>query len=260
MPRITDIDRVRATLDRDRTWSAYAIGDLAPEFAAACAWHAPLNDSSALILLYEGFHPPIVFATGDPHQLAPLFHEIDASVVSLHVRTEVIAAMATRYRAMNLQPMWRMVVDPVSFRSAVTTAVVSLDESDTDAVNALYADGHARGEGPTFFQPWMLRQGTFRGIREGADLVAVAGTHLFSRELGVCAIGNVYTRSDRRRRGLGAAVTSAVVRHAIAQDVATIVLNVSHGNAAARRVYEQLGFGCHCDFVEGEAEQVSRTT
>ena len=103
----------------------------------------------------------------------------------------------------------------------------------------------------------MLRQGTFRGMREGADLIAVAGTHLFSRDLGVCAIGNVYTRRDRRRQGHGARVTSAVVQHAISHGVPTIVLNVGHGNAGARRVYEQLGFHCHCGFLEGEASAAS---
>ena len=104
----------------------------------------------------------------------------------------------------------------------------------------------------------MVRQGTFRGVREGAALIAVAGTHLFSRELGICTIGNVYTRRDRRGRGLGARVTSAVVQHAIAQAIPTIVLNVSQGNSGARRVYERLGFHCYCEFFEGEAEKRGR--
>lgn len=58
---------------------------------------------------------------------------------------------------------------------------------------------------------------------------------------------------DRRRRGLAARATSAVVRHALAASIPTIVLNVSQANDAARRVYEHLGFGVHCAFVEGEA-------
>ena len=254
MPRITDLSRVRALLDRDRAWAAYAIGDLSPEFAANCSWHAPDDESPALLLLYRGFDPPIVFAMGAAVHLATLVREIDAPTVSLHVRPDAIAAISPAYRPTHTRTMWRMVAEPAAFRPVVTDGVVALGESDLEAVNTLYDDGRQNDEGPTFFQPWMLRQGTFRGVREGPDLIAVAGTHLFSPELGVCAVGNVYTRRDRRRQGLGSRVTSAVVHHALSHAISTIVLNVGQGNEAARRVYEQLGFHCHCEFLEGEAE------
>ena len=254
MPRITDLSRVRALLDRDRAWSAYAIGDLSPEFAANCSWHAPDGETPALLLVYRGFDPPIAFAMGAARHLATLFREIDAPTLSLHVRPDAIAAMSSAYRPTHTQAMWRMVVEPAAFCPVATDGIVALSESDIAAVNTLYDDGRQNDEGPTFFQPWMLRQGTFHGVREGPDLIAVAGTHLFSRELGVCAIGNVYTRRDRRRQGLGSRVTSAVVQHALSRAISTIVLNVGQGNQAARRVYEQLGFHCHCEFLEGEAE------
>ena len=253
MPRITDLSRVHTLLDRDRAWAAYAISDLSPEFADHCAWHAPQDGSPALVLLYRHFDPPIAFAMGDAVHLAALFREIDAPTVSLHVRPDAISAMSPAYRPTHTRAMWRMVVEPSAFRPVVTDEVVALDESDIDAIHALFDDGRRHGEGPTFFQPWMLGQGTFRGVWEGPDLIAVAGTHAFSPELGVCAVGNVYTRRDRRRRGLAARVTSAVVGHALSHAISTTVLNVSQGNTTARHVYEQLGFHCHCEFLEGEA-------
>jgi GNAT superfamily N-acetyltransferase len=256
MPRVTDLLQVRALLDRDRAWAAYAIGDLSPEFAAHCTWLAPADESAALLLLYRGFDPPIAFVMGDTAHLAPLFRELDAPILSLHVRPDAVAAMSPTYRPTETHPMWRMTVELASFRPSPGEGIIALHESDVDAVTALYDEGWRHGEGPTFFQPRMLRQGTFRGVREGADLVAVAGTHLISRELGVCAVGNVYTRRDRRRQGLGARVTSAVVRHAFAQAIPTIVLNVGQENVGARRVYERLGFHCHCAFLEGEAHRV----
>ena len=150
--------------------------------------------------------------------------------------------------------MWRMTVSAASFRpAAADDDIAVLDISHTAAVAALFADAREGGEEPPFYRPAMLAEGSFRGIWEGADLVAVAGTHLFSPALGVCTIGNVYTRRDRRRRGLAARATSAVVRHALAASIPTIVLNVSQANGAAIRVYEQLGFRVHCAFVEGEA-------
>ena len=254
MPLTTDLPRIQAALDLDRTWSAYAIGDLDPARRADCAWYAPAGDPHSLVLLYRGFVPPILFAMGDPADLSPLFAELDAPVVSLHLRPEAVAALAPAYRATDVTPMWRMTVSAESFRPAIgAEEATPLDPSHAGAVATLYGDARESGEEPPFYRPAMLADGAFRGIWEGADLVAVAGAHLFSPGLGVCTIGNVYTRRDRRRRGCAARATSAVVRYALRNAIPTIVLNVTQTNAAARRVYEQLGFRVHCTFVEGAA-------
>jgi ribosomal protein S18 acetylase RimI-like enzyme len=253
MPPLTNLTRVRALLDQDRAWSAYAIGDLDAEHAPHCSWYSPADSSPALALVYRGFAPPILFAIGSAPAVAGLLGEIDAPEVSLHVRRDALEAMSSVYAVTSRRAMWRMVVEASSFRAADDGEVAALGESDLSDVAALYDDGDRLGESPTFFHPFMLRQGSFHGVREGRDLVAVAGTHLFSAELGVCTIGNVYTRRDRRGRGLAARVTSAVVRHALAHAIPTIVLNVTQDNDVARRVYERLGFRTHCEFFEGEA-------
>ena len=253
MPLTTDLQRIRTALDRDRAWSAYAIGDLASERLHFCSWYAPAADPHTLVLLYRGFTPPILFATGDPALLSHVFVELDAATVSLHLLPEMVDALQPAYAAKDITPMWRMTVSAASFRPAADEDAVPLDPSHEGAVAALFAHAREGGEEPPFYRPSMLADGSFRGIWEGPDLVAVAGAHLFSSGLGVCTIGNVYTRRDRRRRGLGARVTSAVVRNALANAIPTIVLNVSQTNDAARRVYEQLGFRVHCAFVEGLA-------
>jgi ribosomal protein S18 acetylase RimI-like enzyme len=254
MPQAS-LAQVNACLARDREWAAYAIGDLSPAAAPHCSWFVSVPEPTALVLLYRGFTPPILFALGNPDSLRPVIAELDAPVVSLQIRPDALPAIATAYTPANLKRMWRMALDPAAFQPAGTgrVEVDVLEESDLEAVARLYGDGKAANDGPTFFQPSMLGQGTFRGVREGDDLVAVAGTHMFSRDLGVCTVGNVYTRRDRRGRGLGAAVTSAVVSHAIDAGVRTIVLNVEQENHAARRVYERLGFHVHCPFIEGDA-------
>ena len=258
MPLTTDLRRIRAALDRDRTWSAYAIGDLDPARLPDCSWHAPAADPDTLVLLYSAFLPPILFATGDPALLPEVFAEIESPIVSLHLLPDAIDALEPAYRATDTKSMWRMSVSAASFRLAAGDDAAALDFSHADAVAALFADAGEGGEAPPFYQPSMLADGSFRGIWEGADLVAVAGTHLFSPTLGVCTIGNVYTRRDRRGRGLAARVTAAVVQHALAAAIPTIVLNVSQANDAARRVYERLGFRIHCAFVEGEAVSTRR--
>src|SRR5439155_19334107 len=95
--------------------------------------------------------------------------------------------------------------------------------------------------------------GVFCGIREGEDLIAVAGTHLVSAAESVGAVGNIYTRRDRRGRGLATQTTAAVVAELRRLGIATIVLNVSRTNVPAVRVYERLGFRRYCDYFEGRA-------
>jgi ribosomal protein S18 acetylase RimI-like enzyme len=74
---------------------------------------------------------------------------------------------------------------------------------------------------------------------------------VLSREEGAAAIGNVYTRRDRRGLGHGRAVTAAVL--GALGGIRTVVLNVRADNPAAIRVYEALGFRRHCRFHEALA-------
>jgi GNAT superfamily N-acetyltransferase len=256
VPLLTDLTRVRALLDRDRGWAAYAIGDLSPGLVEHCEWHASEHGSQALLLLYRGFNPPIAFAMGELADLRALFRELTAPTISLHLRPGMLDAMTGSYAPGHTQPMLRMVLRPHRFAPASAEGVRAVTGADLAALSALYEDGHRRGEAPAFFSPSMLQPGTFHGIWDAGALVAVAGTHLYSRTEGVCAIGNVYTRSDRRGHGLAARVTSAVAAHAIREGVATIVLNVGRDNAVARRVYERLGFEPYGAFVEGSAERI----
>jgi ribosomal protein S18 acetylase RimI-like enzyme len=128
---------------------------------------------------------------------------------------------------------------------------VRLTDADAGALVRLYQDGESTGESPDFFYPAMLASGTFFGIFDGGDIVAAAGTHLVAPDEGAAAIGNVYTRRDRRGRGYGRIVTSAVL--AELREIETIGLNVKAGNLPAIRLYESLGFSRHCDFFEALA-------
>lgn len=96
----------------------------------------------------------------------------------------------------------------------------------------------------------MLQQETYHGIRESDELVAVAGTHIVSVNEKVAALGDIYTRRDRRGRGLSTQVTNAVVAKLMKIDLASIVLNVRESNVAAIHVYERIGFRNYCDYLE----------
>jgi predicted GNAT family acetyltransferase len=101
----------------------------------------------------------------------------------------------------------------------------------------------------------MLADGVFYGIREEGALVAAAGTHLAVPAEGIGVLGNIYTRRDRRGRGLAASSTSVVAGELLRMNLSTIALNVAANNETAIRVYERLGFLRYCLYCEGFARR-----
>jgi ribosomal protein S18 acetylase RimI-like enzyme len=253
LPEIRDRAAIRAILNADRAWSVYALGDLGPGYFEHCRWYS--NGGGALILLYEAVTPPVLFALGEPAEIANLAEEIAAPSVYLHVLPAAAEALAARYRPVSLKPMLRMVLEPSRFRPEPAGDVVRLGKADAARIERLYADGRESGESPDFFFPSMIDTGVFFGACEDGELVAVAGTHLVAPEEGVGAIGNVYTRRDRRGRGHAGRLTSAVTAELLRLNVRLVALNVVLANAAAIRVYERLGFVSYRVFVEGLAER-----
>jgi ribosomal protein S18 acetylase RimI-like enzyme len=254
MPVLRDRAAIRSTLSADREWSVYALGDLAPGFFEHSLWVQPADGAPALALLFRGFSTPVLFVLGSPEAFTGTLDEIAGEpALYLHVRPEIVPVLARRYRIVELKEMLRMVLDFRAYRPAPVAGTERLGPADLGELERLYADGTATGEAPDLFFPSMLENGVFSGVREAGELVAAAGTHLAVPVEGVGAVGNVYTRRDRRGRGLAARTTSAVVNELIGMKVATIALNVSRKNETAIRVYERLGFRRYCDYYEGLA-------
>ena len=244
MPRLTDKNEIRALLRRDPGWSLYALGDLAPPMFPKTLWFGP-----DLTLVVQDYGTSILFAMGPGSVREAL--ECVAGPVHLQVKRDALDEVARHAAVSSPRLMWRMTWTgdrPASQRMLATTR---LGTSDVPALHALYADGESSGESPDFFFPSMAADGVFHGIYEGTALVAAAGTHLLAREEGVAAIGNIYTRRDRRGRGLGRLATSAVL--ADLSGVETIGLNVRADNDAALDLYESLGFARCCQFYEALA-------
>ncbi len=248
MPRLTDKNDIRTILRSDPVWSVYALGDLAPDMFTKAHWFAP-----DLTLVLHDYGTSILFAMGTGSVREALDHV--TWPVHLQVQGDALDAVARHATITTTRLMWRMGwsgTAPGSTRQAATRqAATRLRVDAVPALQQLYANGEAAGESPDFFFPSMVTDGVFFGVFEGQTLVAAAGTHLLSPEEGAAAIGNVYTRRDRRGRGLGRLVTSAVLDSLAG--IETIGLNVRADNAAALRVYESLGFVRHCQFREALA-------
>jgi GNAT superfamily N-acetyltransferase len=242
MPRLTDKNEIRTRLRRDPGWSVYALGDLAPRMFSKTLWFMP-----DLTLVVQDYGTAILFAMG-PGSVREALECVGGSV-HLQVQRDALDEVVRHASVSPPRLMWRMTwTGDLASPSAGTSR---LNASDVPALLVLYDDGKSSGESPDFFFPSMVTDGVFHGIYEGTALVAAAGTHLLAREEGAAAIGNVYTRHDRRGRGLGRQVTSAVL--AELAGVETVGLNVRADNDAALHLYESLGFARHCEFYEALA-------
>jgi ribosomal protein S18 acetylase RimI-like enzyme len=246
-------------LELDRPWSAYALADLEPEHFSLTRWFHS-DAGPAIALLYRAFDVPVLVCAGAPRDVDSLLDEVstahDSSGLYAVVKPEILPLLKSRYRVREVRPMLRMILtgEPPT---TPPREIVRLTRQDLRPLQLLYEDGNGRGEAPDFFIPSMVESGVYCGIREGDRLIAVAGTHIVARSVGVGAIGNVYTRHDRRGKGLSTLVTAAVTRELKALDLRTIVLNVRDSNEPAVRVYEKLGYTVHCNYYEVVATRLS---
>jgi RimJ/RimL family protein N-acetyltransferase len=254
MPRLTDREKVRAILETDRPWAVYALADLEPGFFEHAHWFCTADRRRALALFYAGFAMPVLITVGETEALQSILNEIigELSPPELYavVKPEVMPLLIKHYRVIEERKMQRMILDPRRYHPMSTEGVVQLGMPDQEELQRLYADGHASGEAPDWFLSQMLEQETYYGIREGNELIAVAGTHVTALSEGVSGLGNIYTRRDRRGRGLSTRLTAAVVDKLLSMNLKTIVLNVRESNAAAIRVYERIGFRNYCEYIE----------
>lgn len=244
MAQLTTTAEIRELLCRDRIWSVYALGDLAPAMFAKTRWFAP-----DLTLVLHDYGTCILFAMGEASVPEALSYV--QWPVHLQVRAPALAAVERVAAVEKRQLMWRMGWTGDRSGWGDVSRARRLNKADVPDLERLYADGAAAGEAPDFFFPSMVSDGVFFGVWDGAELVAAAGTHLYAPGEGAAAIGNVYTHSAWRGRGLARIATGATL--AALAELETVGLNVRAGNAAAIQVYESLGFRKYCEFFEALA-------
>lgn len=248
---------IRAFLDRDRILTAYALGDLDAAFWPQTTFFGAFEESGrieALALIYRGLDPAVFCAFGAPDGVAAILdaHDLPAEVYTL-LPPALEPVFSARYTLHNPHQEWRMALDPAAFAPPPLDDVARLGSEHAAALAGLFRHAAAPGEEIVAFSPWQIEHGAFFGVWEGAALIAAAGTHVWSHTERVAAVGNVFTRPDRRGRGLAARCTAAVTREALAAGLDPIVLNVRTNNAPAIHVYEKLGFRIHGPMIEGPA-------
>ena len=246
----TKAEKIRRILETDRVWSAYALADLSPAEAPLCDWFL---EGQAVLLIYRGLTPPVLFAHGDPARLLALFAKVPEGPYVYTLLGTYRSLIADRLTPSGEKRMWRMILKPKEL-PAVTGQTQPLGEANLDEILELF-EGQA--DRPDAFHPRQLGTGIYHGIREGGKLVCVAGTHVVSDEFGVAAIGNVFTRPELRNRGLAKRATAAVAAQLVERGIRTVVLNVAMDNEAALQCYRAIGFWPFCAYYEGVGEITS---
>jgi ribosomal protein S18 acetylase RimI-like enzyme len=242
----TDRILLRAFLERDRLYAAYAICDLDEREFAKTRWGVAWEEDQAVAvaLEYNGLSPQPLFVMGEPAGVLALLRDV------VRPRAAYLACLephlATASQVYRLQPgpqMVRMWVDRTSFRP-VPGATARLLPAEIGDLNRLYDLG---------FTSWLpaeaVGQGVYHGVRMGGRLVAAAGTHVISPEARLAAVGNVMTHRDYRNRGLAKMVTSAVTQELL-RTCDQVVLNVRSDNPPALAAYRALGYREHLRFEE----------
>jgi ribosomal protein S18 acetylase RimI-like enzyme len=241
-----DRDLLRRFLEHDRLLAAYALCDLDEREFPRTRWGVALESGRpvAVALEYLGLSPQPLFVMGDGDAVAAVLREvIRPRVAYLAARTELLADVESVYRVDDGPPMVRMWVDRATFRP-VPGLSARLTVADIGDLNRLYDLG---------LTAWLpsesVANGVYHGIRMNGRLVAAAGTHVISREMGLAAVGNVMTHRDFRGRGFAKIVTGAVTRELL-RYCDQVVLNVRSDNPPALAAYRALGYREHTRFEE----------
>ncbi len=242
----SDRGLLRAFLERDRLYAAYALCDLDEREFGRTRWGIAFDgeDAVAVALEYAGLAPQPVFVMGESTGVGAILRElIRPRAAYLAARTEHLQAISAIYRIEPGPPMVRMWVDRTTFRPCPAD-VARLLPVEVGDLNRLYQLGFT-----AWLPPSAVAEGVYYGIRVGGRLVSAAGTHVVSAEGRLGVVGNVMTHPDFRGRGYATAVTGAVTADLL-RFCDQVVLNVRSDNPPALQAYANLGYKEHVRFEE----------
>lgn len=249
---ITDREALRAFLERDRLYGAYALCDLEDREFSRTRWGAAYagGELIALVLEYAGLSPQPVFVMGRADGIEAVLRDlIRPRAAYVAALPEHLPAVEARYRLDSGPPMVRMWVDRAGFRPypADVRRLLPVESGD---LNRLYQLGFG-----AWLPPSAIAEGVYVGIRVGGRLVAAAGTHVISPEARLGVVGNVLTHADYRGRGYAKAVSGAVTAELL-RYCDQVVLNVRSDNPPAIQAYRRLGYREHVRFEERLAHRL----
>jgi ribosomal protein S18 acetylase RimI-like enzyme len=242
----SDRGMLRAYLEKDRLYSAYALCDLDDREFLRTRWGVALmhGEPTAVVLQYAGYSPQPIFVMGDPAGVQAILSDVikprSAYVAARH---EHLGAIGAIYRVESGPPMQRMWVDAEQFRP-FPADVQRMLPVEIGELNRLYQLGFA-----SWLPASAISDGLYFGQRVNGRLVAAAGTHVISPAAKLAVVGNVMTHTEFRGRGYATAVTGAVTAELL-KFCDQVVLNVRADNPPALAAYRRLGYQVNVTFEE----------
>lgn len=232
---------------------AYMLGDLDAPYAEHCRWYA-VDDGrlGGVLLHYGGLSMPTVLTHGPALDVEALLLATNSDLPRRfygHFHPDHRAAFEAFYDLGEPRPMKRMGLLRADYhRLGDFGDVEPLTHRDTGAIMQLY-----QHYPDNFFEPAQLDTGLYFGLRDGDELVSVAGIHVLSARHDIAAIGNIVTHSGYRGQGLATRCVGRLLDALFAR-VGAVALNVQEGNEPAIRCYRKFGFEHRFDFFEGSAQ------
>ena len=238
-------EEIAAFLRKNPFLHLYALGDLDDFFWPYTTCYA-LKDQQQILqlaLLYTGTSlPTLLGLTEEPTDqmrelLQSILHLLPIRLYT-HVSGDLATVFARDYHLHSHGAHYKMgLIHREQVETVDTSRVVPLSSSDVNELEALYRLSYPGNS----FDPRMLETGCYYGIRQGKELVSVAGIHVYSPKYKVAALGNVTTHPAYRGQGL-ATIVCAKLCQSLLQTVEYIGLNVNADNLSAIHAYERLGF------------------
>ncbi len=243
----TDRELLRAFLEQDRLYAAYAICDLEEREFGRTRWGVAYDGDElvAVGLEYTGPTPQPLFVMGRQDGISAILRDV------IRPRAAYIATQASHApRGRGALPRGPGPADgPDVGGSGALPAVPghgrsgccpSRSASSTGSTSSGSRRGCHRARSPT---------ASTTGMRVNGRLVAAAGTHVVSPTSRLAVVGNVLTHVDFRGRGFATAVTGAVTAELL-RTCDQVVLNVRADNPPAINAYRRLGYIEHTRFEE----------
>jgi GNAT superfamily N-acetyltransferase len=249
MARLTKAAVLESILNRDWPCAGFALGDLEPEWMPRCEWW---RSAGTIALLFDGLTPRLMCPYGDASGFAPILASMKDERIWANVRPDFQETFERFYRPEKTVVMRRMYLEePVARIGDTAGEAVALSAADGREIEELLQQGEW-----VLFLPHARASGHYYGVRENGRLVAIAGTHLSSARYNIAALGSVFTHPDHCGKGLGRICSSHVLESVGRTGIRRVVLNVEEQKAAARRIYERLGFRTACTYLDGECVRI----
>jgi GNAT superfamily N-acetyltransferase len=239
------IASARAALCQDPIANVYALGDLEPPYdrytTVAVAERDGIVEAACLVVRHPAFTGIVTHGAVDGLRAILATIELP-DPTHLDLPDDHRSTVERFYTFTEPHHRRLTAVDTHSFRPPTehTPGLERLGPDDLDDLIDLYTAYDASG-----FHPAQLEHGVFYGVREGGRLVAAGSTPGLALRSGVAIVTSVYTRPEARRRGFGAAVTSAITAELFSLGCRDVCLDVETTNAEAIRVYERFGYRLH---------------